>query len=493
MGRGGMGVLAACAITLASSTQAHADTPLLGNPPGNPPGLSGDTPKPGGGPIVVWPTLTPAGDDASPVPLHRPTLEGHTLTARAQELDATLRDAAADLGFTLDVADPGPDAGHARDEDLLARAKGRGAGSPGTWVVSARLEPAGGETFMERIVAVPPNGRELRVRVETVKDSDVAVRGLVMLRDLLSPAAAAQAEAVERERERVDTTAQQGIMSPLRSPGRAVLAANAALFGGYVAYSIQQASGSSDPRVLYPLLALGTGIGLGGALLVSDEWDVGTGDAWYLAAGAWWGAASGVLIANAVGVQPATDHYSWGIVTGLGGVALGTFALTRTKMDEGDATLTHSGAALGLVAGSLVDLTYRGTTSVTPYAGAGYGAAIGLVGAGALSMAVQVSPSRVMLVDLGAGLGALAGAAVCSPLVFNDTSTTHTRGFLSATLGGTAAGGALAWWLTRGESHKSAKPAAWLPPGEPMAGVIGQSTTRTGVVPVYGMGWTGTF
>src|SRR5580692_10620850 len=151
--------------------------------------LSGPALAETGGPIVVWPTLTPAGDDANPLPLHRPTVADRGLDARAQELDATLRDAAADLGFTLDVADPGPAPGSTRDQDLLERAKGRGAGA-GTWVVSARLEPASSDTFIERIVAVPPNGRELRVRVETVKDTDVSVRGLVMLRALLSPAAA---------------------------------------------------------------------------------------------------------------------------------------------------------------------------------------------------------------------------------------------------------------------------------------------------------------
>src|SRR5262249_34682867 len=151
-----------------------------------------------------------------------------------------------------------------------------------------------------RIVAVPPKGHELRVRVDTVKGEDVSVRGLVLLRDLLTPELAAQAEVTERERARVDASAASahGMTVGLRSPGRAVLAVNGALFGGYVAFSVQRASGSDDPRVLYPLLALGTGVGLGAALLVSDEWDLSTGDAWFLAAGAWWGAGAGVLIAN---------------------------------------------------------------------------------------------------------------------------------------------------------------------------------------------------
>ena len=40
--------------------------------------------------------------------------------------------------------------------------------------------------FLLRIVAIPPKGKQLRVRVEKVSALDVSVRGLVLLRDLLS-------------------------------------------------------------------------------------------------------------------------------------------------------------------------------------------------------------------------------------------------------------------------------------------------------------------
>jgi hypothetical protein len=448
------------------------------------------------GPIVVWPTMTPAGDEASPTPLHRP--KEPQLAARAQELDATIRDAVQDLGFVLDVSDPGPTAGHVRDLDILERATlpkvaGQRAGKQGTWVVSARLEREPGETYLVRIVAVPPNGRQLLVRVESVKGTDIAVRGLVMLRDLLSPQAAAQAEASEIAREGIDRTADLGIMSPLRSPGRAVLSVNAGLFGAYVAYSVQRASGSDDPRVLYPLLALGTGVGIGSALLVADEWDVSTGDAWFLSAGAWWGAGSAVLIANGRHVQPLEDRYAWGIGGGLAGLSLATFALTRDKMDEGDAVIAHSGGAIGLFLGSLGELAYRGTVDGTPYTGGGYGAAIGLLGAGTLATFVQASPSRVLLVDLGVGLGALAGAAAGSPLVFDHPSEGQNRGFIAASLAGAVVGGGLTWIVTRNPTPATApaKPQAWSV--SPTGGVIGTSATSNGTVPAYGIGAIGQF
>jgi hypothetical protein len=443
--------------------------------------------------VVIWPTLTPAGDGASATALHKPSGDAEkVLSARAQELEATLRDGVQELGFTLFVADQGPSSGHTRDIDLIERAAKAGAGgasNSGTWVVSPRLEPSGTD-FIVRIVVVPPNGKELRVRIDTVAGDNVPVRGLVLLRDLLQGSTAAAA-AIEHERERLDTTAQLGVMSPLRSEGRAVLAINSGLFGGFVGYSVQRASGSDDPRVLYPLLALGTGIGIGAALLVAEEWDVTTGDAWILSGGAWWGAVSGIFIANGLHTQPFTDRYAWGIGGGFIGLGLATTALVKTRMDEGDAVLVNSGGALGLFFGALGELAYRGTTTdVTPYTGMGYGSAIGLVAAGLLATRVTTSPSRVLLVDLGVGLGALAGAALASPLIFQDVTEGKTRGWLAATLGGSLAGGTLAFLLTR--NAWTARPSA-RESVTPLVGVIGGSETRGGNVPAYGVGVRGTF
>lgn len=461
-------------------------------------------------PVVVWPTLTPAGDAPSAVPLHKPLPADRRLFDRAQELDATLRDAVQDLGFTLYIGDTGPTPGHTRDEDLIERASRAAAGGGtegGTWVVSPRIESVGGGAYEVRIVAVPPEGHELRVRVETVPGDSVSVRGLVMLRDLLSPQAAAEA-AIEQDRLQASRGTTQGIMSPLRSQGRAVLAVSSGLFGAFTAFSLEaSASGSSpDPRVLYPLLALGTGIGIGGALLVADEWDVTTGDAWFLAAGEGWGAASGFLVAAGQDVQPLSDRYTWGVGGGLLGLGLATVALTQRSMDDGDAMLAHSGGAIGTLLGGATQFLYLGSTSQgTPYKGMGFGSAIGLVGTGLLATQVTVSPSRVLLIDVGMGGGALLGAAAASPLIFENQTQGNTRGWLSATLAGSVLGGVATWWLTR--SHESAGPAPssglgagaserepevpWWERTVPSVGVIATSATRTGEQPVYGVALSG--
>ncbi|MGA7122161.1 MAG: hypothetical protein WBY94_18805 [Polyangiaceae bacterium] len=444
-------------------------------------------------PVVVWPTLTPAGDAPAGAPLHRPQAADKGLLERAQELDATLRDAVQDLGFTLDVGDPGPPPDRTRDADLLRRAQttGIGAQEGGTWVISPRIEGAGGGAYMVRIVAAPPKGRELRVRIETVSGDSVYVRGLVMLRELLSPQAAAAA-AVEQEREHAARGTSEGIMSPLHSEGRAVLAVNAALFGAFTAFGMQRAvSQSDDPRVLYPLLVVGTGIGIGSALLVADEWDVTSGDAWFLAAGGWWSAASGLLIAAGGHVHPVNDRYTWGVAGGVTGIGLATLGVTLSQMDDGDAALTHSGAALGLLLGGATEFLYRGTTVVPPSMGFGVGTAVGLLAAGTLATQVTVSPSRMLLIDLGVGGGALLGSAAASPLLFQNLkqpTESNTRGSISATLAGSVVGGAVAWWLTR-DTQPVARPARI--PGTPSAGIIGTSPTRGGATPIYGISWGG--
>jgi hypothetical protein len=98
----------------------------------------------------------------------------------------------------------------------------------------------------------------------------------------------------------------------------------------------------------------------------------------------------------------------------------------------------------------------------------------------------------VLLVDLGAGLGAAAGAAAGSPLVFEEVTEGKARGFLAATAAGTLVGGGIAWWLTR-ERPAAPPPKTATPRIVPTGGVIGQSATREGTTPAFGVGVRGTW
>jgi hypothetical protein len=388
-------------------------------------------------PALLYPTMletrTPEG-----LVLERAAPGDVRATAKwARRLDRVLAEAAQDLGLTLDLSERQPKLSALEETALVERAAG------GAWVVSPRLGSDGGSLRI-RIVAVPPGSRVLLVRSHSVEERDAEVRSLVMLRDLIEAGRHEPAESEARAAPEPRTA------RPARSAGRPALALNAAAFSGFVGYSIQVASGSSDARLTYPLIALGTGIGLGGSMIVADEWDVGIGDAWYLSAGAWWPLASGLLLADGYDVEPTGDRYAYGLVGAATGVTLATVSLGFEGMGDGGAALAHSGGAFGLLLGGLGEWGVEGSLDRTPSRGMGFGAGAGVLVAGTLATQIDVAPSRVLLVDLGAMLGALTGAAAASPLAFGESETEgKNRLFVVSTAAGALGGAAIAFLTTR--------------------------------------------
>jgi hypothetical protein len=232
-----------------------------------------------------------------------------------------------------------------------------------------------------------------------------------------------------------------------------VLATNATLYGGFMGFSLQRASGSEDPRLLYPLMAVGGGLGLGTATLAANEWDVGVGDAWYLAAGAWWPAVAGHLIHEGrFGDQPSTSRaeaWRFGLIASVAGIGLSSMSVLARPMSEGAGLMAHSGGGLGMVAGGLVDIGIHGTTDDVPVTGLGYGAMAGWLVASTSATHFRPSASRVTLIDLGVLLGGLVGASAASPLIFDNPNPDKTRGWAGASGAGMLLGGAWAWYLTR--------------------------------------------
>jgi hypothetical protein len=212
--------------------------------------------------------------------------------------------------------------------------------------------------------------------------------------------------------------------------------------------------------LVYPLVALGTGVGLGASMLVADEWDVSVGGAWFLSGGLWWPTSAGLLL-SAYYEVPKEDRYVYGVVSGTSGVALAVAAMSLSRITEGDAALAHSGGVLGMGLGGLTQLFVQGTTGETPIGGMGYGAALGTLGAGVLATQLDVRASRVLLIDLGATLGALTGAAAASPLLLVDEeeSKPRTRLWLGSIFAGSLLGAGIGWWTTRqSEGHASSLP-----------------------------------
>ncbi len=434
--------------------------------------------------VVLLPTVVPA-----PAPpgqfaeLTQPEPGDETALSKwARELDAVLHEAAQDLGLSLDVSERlQANARELTEDALVARAAER-------WVVSPRLEVSG-RRFRVRLVAVAPGSRVVLVRSMELEPREVSIRAMVMLRDLVQ-AGRGSGDGLSQDTPEEPRAPSYAV--PARSQGRAVLAVNSAAFGGYVGFSLQRASGSSDDRLTYPLIALGTGIGLGGSMIIADEWDVGLGDAWYLSAGAWWPTLSGVLLAEGYGVEPESDRYMYGLLGASVGVSLATASLSFAGMGEGGATLTHSGGAFGLLLGGATQLAYEGSTENTPTRGMGYGAGAGVVVFGALATKFHIAPSRVLLIDLGATLGGLTGAAGTSPLVFGDErSEGKDRAFLASVGVGVVAGGTIAYLMTRPGPAKPEDEQAALPL-KPWAGIVGQTTDEEGEeIPAWGGGVSG--
>lgn len=440
---------------------------------------------------VLLPSVVPTVDAAGVPGFRRPDARlERALGYWATQLDVVLGEAVQDLGLTLDVSE-GRTRGSTNlsEPELVERAKE-------SWIISPRIEGLGDQLRI-RIVAVAPGSAVLLVRVQDVEPEELEVRAMVMLRDLVQTGRHSPEDADESPS---TTRRDPTVVVPARSAGRAVLALNSAVFGGYVGISLQRASGNTDPRLTYPLIALGAGVGLGATMIVADEWDVGLGDAWYLAAGAWWPLASGLLLAESYDVEPETDRYAYGVVGAVSGLGLATAALTFRGMGEGGAVLTHSGGALGLVLGGLTQLAYEGQTDVTPTRGMGYGAALGVLSFGAIAtQQVQLPASRVLLIDLSASLGALTGAAAGSPLLLVEQDTedaaqrTRERLWLAGIGAGLVAGGVIGYLLTDSwQREADANPERWAL--IPDLGIIGQSTTSTGrAVPAYGLGVRGRF
>ena len=453
---------------------------------------------------VVLPTLTPVGDHATATKPRRPLPSDGPLLDRARELDGILRDTVQDLGLTVDLS-------RIQDGsiiDVSERSLIAQAARSKQWILSPRIELESGG-IATRLMLVPAGGGYAIVRAETIMPEEFQLRVVVMLRDLVAVArggsVTGSAAGVVEPRDYVED--DQGALSTVsgrRAEGRAVLAANAALFGGYIGYSLQRFAGSDDVRLTYPLVALGSGAGLGISLIVAQEWNIGLGEAWFLSASAWWPTFGAFMLANARGIEPDSDRHVWGICGGFGGIALASLNISLGRATMSDAAVAHSGGLIGTVLGAGTELVVRGRTDVAPLDGIGYGAIGGVVAGGVLGHWIKPTPARAVMIDLGAGLGGLSVAAVASPLLIGDAAESRQRAWLLLTMSGAVAGGVATYLFTTGGSSRS-RPGAVssggvldpesLPFGVvPHAGVIASSMRSDGAkLPVFGAGFAGSF
>ena len=408
------------------------------------------------------------------------TDDGAQLGSLEHGVIGALQEGALDVGIAAQVVPP-----ELLDQEL----RDRPAGESAPWLLSARVTPAG-ELWRIEVTAVPPGTSVRRVAVDVVEAERLEVRTMVLLRDVAT---------IPTEPTEPPTPVAATESRAPRSAGRAVLALNTALLGGAIGVSLHQAGASEDDRLLYPLAALGVGIGLGASMLVADEWDITTDDAWFLSAGMVWPATSGVLLATSYDVRQ--EHsYLYGLAGTAAGVTLATIAVANNRVDDGGAALAHSGAAFGLGMGALAEGIVRGDLVNTPLAGMGYGAGVGVLAAGIAATQVETSSSRVLLVDLAALLGGLTGGALGTPLLLGDElDDTRRRLWFGSIALGTAAGALVGMLATSDDvpANEAAERSGLrrTPPlverWSPHAGVIGMSQVGHETAPAFGAGVQG--
>jgi len=391
--------------------------------------------------VVIEPARAADDSDVWVLPTQvRPESRGPVdLAPIAHRLDLVLSEAVRDFGMTPRLGEPRLGA---RDEASLTELAREAS------VLSPEIGLEGTELEL-RLTMVPRASRVLLVRVQRIEPSDVEVKSLGMLRELLEPSF---------ERVRDDCPPALGVPGTEGRPteyseGRVVLALHAAALGGYLGFALQRASGSNDARLTYPLAALGAAVGVGAAVIVADEWDINVSRAWFLGGSIVWPGVGTQLLVDADGPESPGRRYLLGILGSVGGLTLATAGLALGEVTEGGAALTHSGAVMGLLMGGLGEMTIRGDAELTPRRGMGIGALSGVLLAGTLATQLDVpSSTDVLAIDLSALLGGLTGAALGTPvLVSQDESPTRDRIWLSGIMLGTIAGAGLSYWITQSD------------------------------------------
>lgn len=402
------------------------------------------------GRVLVLPTAVSSRIDCEPQTAEAPAIDPHWQNV-ARHVDLLVADAIEDAGMDpelrIEIPGAGSERGGCVDDAALQPI------SRQTLLIVPRLVIRDGKLLL-RIVSVKPGAPVMGLLTQELSERELDFRVVVMVSELLAPEAPSgspRRAGTTRSQAEESTAAGSPVAKP-RSQGKGVLALTGAVWGGGIGYFLQRSSGSDDPRLTYPLILLGSGLGLGAAMVASEEWDLSVGEAWYFNAGMLWPTASGLMLARSY-ERAEERRYVYGLLGATAGAVLASTALSFSgEIREGGAVLTHSSGASGLLLGGLVDMIYHdGTTDQIPYRGMGYGAGIGVLLGGLAATQVKLTSSRVLFIDLSAGLGALTGAAVASPLLIfeNDVVTARKQAWLGLIGAGAVVGGGVGWYLTR--------------------------------------------
>ncbi len=380
---------------------------------------------------------------ASPLPMAQPTLDRTSFDPDlASTLDPVLLEAAADL--ELQGARVLPTGWGPIDETALL------ALGEQHWAFQAQLQASEDHLILRLSAVAPGSGVLVSHRLRVTRDS-LEVNAVRALSTIVYP------ERSSRPR-RIAPPATPHPEKKRQLTGRAILAAQGVTMGGYFGFALDWMSGSEGSNLVFPLMTLGAGAGLGAALVAAEEWEVNETEARYLwAAGTW--PTVGTLLLTGSSHTTGDANHSLALGAGGAGILLGSIALSTGGLKEGADALSHSGATLGALLGGIGELMVHGTTDEIPQAGLGLGMLTGVLVAGSSAPWMpRIGVYRVMFANLSAGLGALAGAAALSPFLVSRTQTPAVaRTWLGGTALGAVGGAVLGFALTEDEKEP-AKP-----------------------------------
>jgi hypothetical protein len=404
-----------------------------------------DAPAPPAAPLPAEESATPTND----VTANERSQE--TLSTVARRLDEILGDAASDLGFpagTLEAARVGQETTLVEEQLYASKLTG------------LRVVPLVNEVSGKLVVKLlarrgsHPMLLSTRFYVDLERLEVQVIRALRAITESPSP------------------TPESGVAPPQAlapqarpfSEGQALFAANGAIIGGYLGFALEHIGGGSDPRLLYPVIALGAGVGVGTSFVVAGEWDVSVADAWYISAASTWPTLGATLLASQAQLASPDDRFAFGLLGTAAGITLGAVALNFGEVSEGGALLTHSGGFFGGILGGVAQRVIDPKPSAEPSLGVGIGVSAGVLAAGFLAPWLpKLSAPRMLFVDLGGSLGALAGAALASPFVvgtvFDETENRLWYGSIGL---GVVVGATLAVLLTHDSDNSRPAAAPWM-------------------------------
>lgn len=443
---------AARALAPATSAPTPAPSSTQGTPEPNPtPNTNQDAAAQGGATTVApTPETTPASSpttnavaSAAEYPASPQSDQQPRGTVDTALVDSSLKGAAEDLALSIHQLAP---ALLFEGRDYLAWEKRLKRPPPGKITLGALLIPLDAE-WQLRLVALDDKGfhYNTNTKVDATTLEVTVVRSLSQLAKQFSPA-----------RSQPSRKAPGSIVA-LEDPseGKATLAAAGALFGGYMGFAIENVGGSADAALVYPLVALGSGVGMATALIAAEEWPVSRPRAWYISGGGFWLTAAAVLIADDQDLAHATDRYPYGLIGTALGIGIASAVSSYKEVTEPQALLSNEGGAFGTLAGGLIQRLAAPNNAAMPSLGMGIGSAAGWLAAGLIGPFTlsELSSSRVLFAGLGGSVGALTGAAVASPAVVNaDRREPKKEGVLFASaLGGLVLGSVVGYWF--GESE----------------------------------------